>query len=283
MKLTEGSRRSFKPLTGNSKPMVAPFAPKVINGYSGGPDKLDAVYYKPSPQYLAYYLDSDIEEPHLYRELVQALDSMQEGDHLTIYINCHGGYLHTTSALYASIQVCQGHVHTVLNGVACSGGGIIFLAGHSCEVYNHATFMAHASLGGVGYQKLPDTTKRIEHDNKQLKAFYEEVYKYFMTEDEIAAMLDGKDFWFDAEELNVRLTKRDELIRQEMEEAQAKSHKDMEAMFDELDPPVPEAILKKLNKSQLIDYIAGKADIIVNEDGTFEVMEIENEDSLPFP
>jgi ATP-dependent protease ClpP protease subunit len=281
-------RKGSNPPPANHLRPKAPPAPpkvitKVINGYGSGPDKLDSVYYKPSPQYLAYYLDSDIEEPSNYRELTQALDSMQEGDHLTIYINCHGGYLHTTSALFASIQVCKGHVHTVLNGVACSGGGIIFLAGHSCEVYPHSTFMAHASLGGVGYQKLPDTTKRIEHDNKQLKAFYEEVYKYFMTEDEIAAMLDGKDFWFDAEELNVRLTRRDTKIQEEMQQAQAQSHKDMEAMFDELDPPVPEAILKKLTKQQLIDYIAGKVDIIVNEDGTFEVMEIENEDSLPFP
>jgi len=75
-------------------------------------DSLDTIYVKPTPSEYVYHIDSEVGEPHNYRELIQCLESMQEGDHLSLYINTFGGYLHTTIALLGHLRATKGHVHT---------------------------------------------------------------------------------------------------------------------------------------------------------------------------
>jgi ATP-dependent protease ClpP protease subunit len=240
-------------------------------------DSLDTIYVKPTPSEYVYHIDSEVGEPHNYRELIQALESMQEGDHLSLYINTFGGYLHTTIALLGHLRATKGHVHTVLNGVACSAGSILFLSGHSCEVMPHSTLMAHTSSGGNGYEKLSDSAKRLAHDTKHLSKLYHEVYEYFMSKEEIEQMLAGVDFWFDDEDLDKRLTYRAEKIQAKQQEMMKQVEQDFLASMeaDEL----PETILKKLTKLQLIAYIQGDIIVDVKEDGeTFEIIEIEDEE-----
>jgi ATP-dependent protease ClpP protease subunit len=240
-------------------------------------DSLDTIYVKPTPSEYVYHIDSEVGEPHEYRELIQCLESMQDGDHLTLFINTFGGYLHTTVALLGHLRSTKGHVHTVLNGVACSAGSILFLSGHSCEVMPHSTLMCHTSSGGSGYEKLSDSAKRLAHDTKHLSKLYHEVYEYFMSKEEIDQMLSGVDFWFDDDDLDKRLEHRAEKIQAKQQEYMKQAQQDFLASMeaDEL----PEAILKKLTKGQLIDYIQGNIIVDVNEDGeTFEIIEIEDEE-----
>lgn len=48
----------------------------------------------------------------------------------------------------------------------------------------------------------------------------------------------------------------------------------MVAEFDSED--LPEDILKKLTKPQLIGYIQGDIDVLIEEDGNFTIVEIED-------
>jgi hypothetical protein len=98
-----------------------------------------------------------------------------------------------------------------------------------------------------------------------------------MSKEEIDQMLSGVDFWFDDEDLDKRLTYRAEKIQAKQQELMKQVEQEfLEAMeADEL----PEAILKKLTKLQLIAYIQGDIIVDVKEDGeTFEIIEIEDEE-----
>ena len=80
-----------------------------------------------------------------------------------------------------------------------------------------------------------------------------------------------------SDEFSERFEKAKKLSAEQHKEAVDKAQQDflsaMEA--DEL----PEAILKKLTKGQLIDYIQGNIIVDIAEDGeTFEIIEIEDEE-----
>lgn len=232
--------------------------------------ELDTVFLKPSPQSYAYFLDGDIVEPSEYRELMQVLTSMQQGDYLDLMINCFGGYLHTTIMLSGAIRSCKGHVNGILNGVAMSGGSIILLSCHSVEVMPHSTFMAHTS-NGYNQGKLSDTIRSVTSSSKQLEALYRDVYYGFYTDEEISDILDGKDSYIEFEEIVSRLEKRQELFESERKAAE----QSLNDMFDSLDTEIPEEILRKLTKQQLVDYLMDRIDIDIQEDGKFEILPVE--------
>jgi ATP-dependent protease ClpP protease subunit len=239
-------------------------------------DSLDTIYVKPTPSEYVYHIDSEVGEPHNYRELIQALESMQEGDHLSLYINTFGGYLHTTIALLGHLRATKGHVIGVLAGEACSAAGIIFMACHSQEVGQHTMLMIHQAIGG-NYGKLSDAPSRIQAELARTKSLYNDVFEFFLTQEEIDSVLEGKDFWLNDPEIIKRLESRAEKLQKQHKEAVDKAQQDFfEAMeADEL----PEAILKKLTKLQLIAYIQGDIIVDVGEDGeTFEIIEIEDEE-----
>lgn len=232
----------------------------------------DTIYVKPSPQEYAYFIDGEITEPVCYRELMQVLNSMQEGDSLELTINSHGGYLHSTTMLSNAIRGSKGHVHGILNGVAMSGASILYLSCHSVDVLPHSTFMAHTSSGSE-YGKLSDTTRSIQSSVKQLEALYKDVYWGFYTEAEIDDILAGKDSYLEYDEICDRLEQREKLLIKQQEEEQSKREAALEAMFSEEDEEaIPDAIVDKLSKQDLRDYIKGWIEVKVKEDGVYEII-----------
>jgi hypothetical protein len=66
----------------------------------------------------------------------------------------------------------------------------------------------HVSYGTAG--KDADIIAYVAHTTKQSSKLIQDTYEGFMTNAEIAQLLDGKQFYFDAEEIVTRLEARDE-------------------------------------------------------------------------
>lgn len=235
--------------------------------------ELDTIYVKPAPQQFTYFIDSDITEPSDYRELIQVLTSMSEDDTLELLINCHGGFLHTTTYLSNAIRNCRGHVHGILSGVAMSGGSLLLLSCHSVEVMPHSVFMAHTS-NGIEAGKLSDTTRSLTSSVKQLEALYKDLYWGFYTEQEINDILEGKDSYLEYEEINRRLQVREELMKDANKQAQEDAYNEMQAMFED-ENDVPLDVLAKVTKADLIRYISGEIDIMADENGKPLIVELD--------
>lgn len=250
-----------------SRPKAPPAPPKV-SVYEDISTTKDTAYYKQSKTVYGYSLDSDIVEPHNYRNLLQCLESMEEGDVLELDICCFGGYLHTTIMISNAIRNCKGHVHGYLTGVAMSGGSIILMSCHSVGVAPHSELMAHTSLGGHPYQKLPDTLSAATSSGKQLNSLYHDVYKGFFTEAEIDRILDGKDYYLLYDEICERLQKRAELLEAEHSQQQEDALNEMFPDYEE----VPDEVLLKLTKAQLIQYMKGEVIVDVSDTGKITVL-----------
>lgn len=163
------------------------------------------------------YLDGPIVELSYYRNLMHYLRQMEETDELRIWIDTPGGYLDTTIALIDGIKNSEGEVVCIVSGKAHSAGGLLALAAPSLMIGENCSFMCHTASWGPGIGKHNNIVESVNYTTAQVNNIVKKYYKNFLSDAEIEAMLNGKDFWFDAEESKKRLEYRVEALRKESE------------------------------------------------------------------
>jgi ATP-dependent protease ClpP protease subunit len=232
----------------------------------------DYYYAVPNSVTYTYYLDDEVTDSSDYRELLQMLFNAGEDDVVRIVLSNYGGSLSTCVAIVNGIRSCRATTVGVLTSVAYSAAGAIWLACEGQEVHNHVGFMSHDGQGGT-FGSMFQQKQHIEHSMAILRSLYEDVYKHFLSPEEIDTVLKNGDLWLTENEIIERLEKRSAIFKQEHEDKQKAAYDEMFAEFE--GDEIPDEILKKLTKSQLIDYIKDEIDIVINEDGSFEIVDVE--------
>ncbi|MBN1845576.1 MAG: ATP-dependent Clp protease proteolytic subunit [Sedimentisphaerales bacterium] len=82
------------------------------------------------------------------------LDNIKRGSDIHMYINCPGGSVDDTMAIYDTMRFLRSDVCTYCIGHAASGGAVILAAGTKGKRYAlpHAKIMLHQPWGGIGGQ-----------------------------------------------------------------------------------------------------------------------------------
>jgi len=130
---------------------------------------------------------------------------------------------------------------------------LIFLAGHEYVISDDATWMSHtATFGAYGVES--NVYDNVVHSRKQIHKLMRKYYKNFLTEEELDLMLQGKEFWMDAEEIIERLNKRELMFKAEEDQAQQNSIAELMNEEDLFDIPSKEE-LESWSKEELISWI----------------------------
>lgn len=153
-----------------------------------------------------FYILGVIEGPEKYLDLVHTLKTVEDHDTVFIYLNSVGGSLYTTIQIINAIQNCNGTVITCLEGEACSAATVIFLTGHKHIINDSGAFMVHKYSHGVE-GKGSDVASQVKFTERYFDELAYKIYGDLMTDEEIAQMLEGKDFWFSSQEVLQRLIK----------------------------------------------------------------------------
>jgi ATP-dependent protease ClpP protease subunit len=154
-----------------------------------------------------YYLDTPIGDKSKYRDLLHTLYNMEEGDSLRLFVSGPGGQLDTMLEIITAVESCRGRVIGVLTGTAASAHGILALALPELQVLHRASIMIHnASFGAGG--KVQEVQSMVDYSIKVCKEVFEEFYTGFLSETELADLFKGVDFYFNAQEIQTRLKKR---------------------------------------------------------------------------
>lgn len=169
------------------------------------------------------YLCGEIKEPEYYMNWLNTINTASENDIIFIHINSPGGFLNTTMQLRDSLINCPAHTIASVEGECCSGATMIFLACKETRMSKNARFMIHSYSGGA-FGKAHEIYSSIDFDKDWFKNLCEDVYGGFLTEDEIKEVLDGKDFWFNADETYKRLIE----FKKRFEEENKKEEKKQE-------------------------------------------------------
>lgn len=154
-----------------------------------------------------FYLTGEIGPADDYVEWFDAIRHASDTDAIKIYINSFGGDLFTAIQFLRVLSDTPATVLCSVEGACMSAATMIFLSADHFEVTPHSIFMFHNYSGGVG-GKGGEMIDQLQHERKWSERLMREIYKDFMSDDEIKSMLDNKDIWMDGEEVVKRLQAR---------------------------------------------------------------------------
>lgn len=149
------------------------------------------------------YLTDGIDEPSYYNELCHILRNANKGETVNLYINTPGGIIDSAFMIVDAIKSSKAKVTAYLAGTVASAGTIISLSCDNLVVADHTAFMIHNYSGSVG-GKGHEMKARQEFIDRSLNDAFKSFYTGFLSEKEMAEVIDGKDMWMGKDEVMER-------------------------------------------------------------------------------
>lgn len=153
---------------------------------------------------IEFYLINEIEDIEDYIDFLRALGECHPSDTVDIHINCFGGAMYAGYHIFDALCECPATVNMHIDGFCCSAASTIMMAGDNFDFAPHSCVMVH-SMTAMFCGKWHEVTARLEFDKNWFEETAKEIYKGFMTNEEIDDMIKGKDFWFTAKEAHARI------------------------------------------------------------------------------
>lgn len=197
-----------------------------------------------------FYLCGEIETPEEYIQWFDVIRHASETDVIKIYINSPGGNVFTAIQFMRTLKESSAKVVMSVEGECASAATMIFLCGDSFEVSEHSMFMFHNYSSGV-FGKGGEMFDQLKHERKWSASLLQDVYKDFLTDTEIGAILDNKDIWMSGDEVIERLKAKKAVI--ESEQTDDEQEEEVKAEEEAVEKPVKPTVKKRWNPPKEID------------------------------
>jgi len=161
---------------------------------------------KPHNKVHEFYITGDIKDASEYIEWYNTIRHASESDVIKVFINSYGGDLFAAIQMVNAIQSTKAKVEMHIEGACLSAATVIFLQGDEFFIHPYSTFMIHNYYGGA-FGKGNEMFQQITFERQWSEKLFRDVYKHFLTSDEITTVLNGKDLWMSPEEVENRLKK----------------------------------------------------------------------------
>lgn len=167
------------------------------------------VVAQPTAHCYRVIIDEEFEHVSQFAQLVEILEQAGEQDVVQIRLHTPGGALASVYPLLSAMRNTDAFVHVHADSDIASAGTLVLLAADMVTMNQYITIMFHNVQGGAfGHQGNVDAQSK--HYTKLHEKLVRDHYLDFLTEEEIIRLLDGKEFYFEAEEFAVRLKARQE-------------------------------------------------------------------------
>lgn len=161
------------------------------------------IIYEAKKQKYDVFLTTEITQPATYDELCYRLNSATSEEHFHIHLITPGGELDSALRLYDAIVNTPAHVTGHLSGSVNSAGTLITMALDDIYVAPFTSFMIHYYSGGIS-GKGNELKQRQQFMDNLLESMMYGIYKNFLSEKEIASLIEGTDIWLSTEEVEER-------------------------------------------------------------------------------
>lgn len=153
------------------------------------------------------FIDDDIGDPALYRDVIHCLATCNENDTINFLINSNGGRTDSIWQIIEAMKGCRGDVAATVIGSAYSAASMLACMAPECYIADSAEFMLHtAHYGSIG--TVPNVKGQTDFATKQINRLLDICYTGFLTPKELEELKNGREWWFDAEEARSRMAKR---------------------------------------------------------------------------
>lgn len=149
---------------------------------------------------LTMYLTDHIESSDHYHEFSELCAPLTSDDTIILFGDNGGGYLSGAQLITRTLDNCPAYSICVGVDTLASAMTIIALRCDELRMEPHSSFMIHAPSWGEYPKKLHELQSSAEFSLKQSKAYMEDIYKDFLTPEEIAHVIAGGDKYLTAEE-----------------------------------------------------------------------------------
>ena len=154
------------------------------------------------------YLTEQIAEPGTYNELVAVLNSAKDYQTVNLYINNGGGVVDSAFYLRDAIKRSEAHVVAHLSGMVASAATIIALSCDDLKVSPYISFMIHNYSSGM-HGKGHELKAYQNFTDRELTRAFKDIYKGFLSDEEMEKVLDGQDIWLNEIEVAERWNNKD--------------------------------------------------------------------------
>jgi ATP-dependent protease ClpP protease subunit len=171
--------------------MLLPQKSRITSSHSGGMTHVIQIH-------------EDITEPSNWSDEFALINGVGEQDTIVLDLCTPGGDLYTAMLFVRSLNSCAGHTVAILGPEVASAGSIIALSCREWILDDTSSLMIHTSSYGI----MAKDTDIFEHANfsrQQLKRLYENVYRGYLSDEELSDVIKGTPFYFDAEHIAERL------------------------------------------------------------------------------
>ena len=150
------------------------------------------------------YLHGPINEPSQYYEHYAVYKSAGPDDLIKLYINSPGGNLATAMEYVNHMRECDAPIMAVVGMECASAATAIALQADGWEVGPFSTFLVHGFSYGVG-GNAASVINHASFNTKLNERFVREIYRDFLTEEEINDIFKGVDVLINSDDLMARL------------------------------------------------------------------------------
>ena len=162
------------------------------------------------------YILNNIASAHEYVDFFNLLAHAKKSDDIHLYINSGGGYCRTAIQMVNAMKNCQAKITCYASGTVASAATWLFLSGNCFIMEDDIMFMVHYFSKGM-YGKGNELEANAEFTKSFYRKFFRNMYKHFMTEEEIQKTIDGKDYYFTQQQVAKRLKTKMSVIKKENE------------------------------------------------------------------
>ena len=194
-----------------------------------------------------FYLYEDIETVGQYIDFLREVKMANPGDIIQVHINCAGGNVDVAWNIFDELKSSKALTTIFIEGECASAASMIMLAGDDWEINEHSYVMVHAWHSAL-YGKKNELEALSDFQKKYYATKFKEIYKNFLTPEEIEKCLEGKDYYFTSEET----VKRIESFQKEDEDNQKGIQKIVDKYQIALNKEV-ENFLKEKEKGRVSD------------------------------
>lgn len=153
------------------------------------------------------FMTDGIDAPDVYNQLYHILRDASANKTIEFIINNGGGHADTAFMLSHAIKNSKAKTVAVVSGTVASAATIIALACKKLEVTPYLSFMVHNYSGSI-HGKGNELKARQEFADRELDNYFRDIYKGFLTEEEMEKVIDGTDMWLGTNEVKTRWANR---------------------------------------------------------------------------
>lgn len=166
------------------------------------------------------HINEEIKSPDYYSKIFDLLLEADETDMVSFFICSPGGRIDGLNVLLEGIRLTEAHTVAVLLGECHSAASILALNCNEVVVTDSAESLIHSCRFGAS-GKAADIAAQTAHTLKTTEKLARDTYSGFMSEEELHLMLEGKEFYFDADQIRERLQNRADFLEAKFEAEEA--------------------------------------------------------------